>query len=829
MRDKNGNGTIDNGTELFGDNTVLNNGNTASNGFAALADLDSNQDGLIDTSDAAFADLRVWQDQNQDGISQASELKTLAELDIVSISTAGTATGTTQNGNTITHTGTFTKTDGSTGETSNLNLATSTFHTDYIETAALNETDLARPDVHGSGSVHNLRNAAAKSATLASALESYSIASTREQQQAQLDNLLNKWSATSSMKGMAARAADNDFVINFTFGNLEEDTNTGDFAFSSASNSGGGGGAGAVIDFNKAKSPEYIAWFNKLNVLERFNGTAFIDFDSMNTDNATSLMMEMASSSGGSGSGGGGGQVASSIKQLNFTISQAQLDLLQQSYDALKQSVYESLLPQTRFKPYLDAIGLDFIEGEFQLDYSAMEALLKQEINSDNNAGVIELFEFTHVMADKLDGWDYKAGFTVDYFSGLILEETQSSTEFGVKLLGASIVDYQADSSEFKVIANHLDNKITGFQGNDFLYGNAGNDTINGNAGNDHLDGSTGDDVINGGSGNDYLEGGAGNDTLNGGTGTNTLSGGLGNDTLIGGHSYSRDTYLFNLGDGQDEITDKGHGSYADILRFGGSITQADVTLNRDGHDLIVVVGNNNDQVTVKKWFDGSQRYFIESFEFSDGTSLSASQITEQSIYQGTAGDDVMTGTASYNERFNGNAGDDTINGGAGNDYLEGGAGNDTLNGGTGRNTLSGGLGNDTLIGGHTYSRDTYLFNLGDGQDEITDNGHGSYADSLQFGASFSSDNLWFTQEDNDLLIQHVGSDDQVLINDWFLSANNQIEQISVDDAVLSNTKVANLVTVMSAYDAPTGSDGFITEEIENQLASVMADSWSYF
>src|SRR5205807_105269 len=45
VRDCNGNGRIDDGTELFGDNTILKNGNKAPTGFQALADLDDNGDG----------------------------------------------------------------------------------------------------------------------------------------------------------------------------------------------------------------------------------------------------------------------------------------------------------------------------------------------------------------------------------------------------------------------------------------------------------------------------------------------------------------------------------------------------------------------------------------------------------------------------------------------------------------------------------------------------------------------------------------------------------------------------------------------------------------
>jgi len=52
--DKNNNGKIDNGNELFGNNTLLADGSTATNGFLALATYDTNKDGKIDASDTQF-------------------------------------------------------------------------------------------------------------------------------------------------------------------------------------------------------------------------------------------------------------------------------------------------------------------------------------------------------------------------------------------------------------------------------------------------------------------------------------------------------------------------------------------------------------------------------------------------------------------------------------------------------------------------------------------------------------------------------------------------------------------------------------------------------
>jgi hypothetical protein len=88
--DRNGNGQVDDGKELFGEHTPQPTSNTP-NGFAALGFYDrleagGDEDGWISAQDAVFPLLRIWVDADHDGVSQPFELTPLESWQIRAVS-----------------------------------------------------------------------------------------------------------------------------------------------------------------------------------------------------------------------------------------------------------------------------------------------------------------------------------------------------------------------------------------------------------------------------------------------------------------------------------------------------------------------------------------------------------------------------------------------------------------------------------------------------------------------------------------------------------------------------------------------------------------------
>lgn len=776
--DRNANGHIDTGAELFGDFTPLPNGTLAPNGFAALAALDENSDGVIDASDPLFGELKLWVDADQNGLTGEGELISLADAGIVSLNLSHALKNQRlANGNTLAREGSFTRADGSTSAMGEFHFATDTFSTKFAEPIEVPDALKGLPTMGGSGNVRELRQAAAQSGNVAGVLEQFQAASTRVEQKALLDGLLSAWAGSAGMGSLEQRAAGKYRIEYEAFGNQRRSSNLNSAAFSSASFSSGSvsgasassGGSGLLSEINGTHLSAHYRnlisdWSRKLQVLEAFNGQYFFNLPAQKsqTSGANWGLAVFSGSGGGSGNGGIAlGEAGLPTLRINF--SQTQLDLLDQAYASLKESVYAGLVLQTRLKPYLDAMELVIDDSGLRLDATPLNQLLANKKALDPENYLADLLDLDRYASRFLSGTNWIG--LADFDTVL---ETLPQTASITALLAEFQVRRLSDGDDKAYLSDGADIVLAG-DGNDTLYGYNGNDRLFGQSGDDIIDGGAGDDLISGGAGNDLLYGGAG-----------------------------ADTYVFGRGYGHDTILDYAeNGIRRDRVRLLG-LTPADIQVTVDYRDnLVLTILNTGETLSVPKngyWWGENG---VGQYVFDDGTVWSHEDALRSTVAATTEGDDLIHGS-SAGDRIIGQAGNDTLIGQRGDDIIDGGAGDDLLIGSTdwdwikvnGEWRQERGLTPSISANGN----DTYLFGRGDGQDAVIDGDSTvGNSDTLRFKEGVAPADIRLIRSGNDLILNIRGTDDQVTLQRYFDEAWNGnngswlIEHIAFADGTQSS------------------------------------------
>jgi hypothetical protein len=356
--DKNKNGVIDNGAELFGDNTIKQDGTTAKDGIDALKDLDNNQDGIINNQDIQFANLKLWQDTNQDGISQQTELKTLSELGIKSIDL--TRTGKNQQlTDAIQSDGlTFTKTDGTLGEVAELDLNQNEFFSKFTADGDFNTKEF---NLKGTGLVRDLAGATSEDKTLSTLVSKLQATTNINEQTNTLDKVLYQWSKTAIQES----------IFNAEY---LADGKTQNFK-------------GQLISFDINQDLQ-----QKLAVLETL-GTQDILTNSNSWQQTTQTTQY--------------GEVIVYKLRPNNTINSEQE--YNNAYDSLKDYHFNQTLKQTQFKTWTNELQINFKDGEFGIDTTKLHTQVLNELTDDYSNALQKLTLFNNAYADKLNeyGFDY--------------------------------------------------------------------------------------------------------------------------------------------------------------------------------------------------------------------------------------------------------------------------------------------------------------------------------------------------------------------------------------------------------------------------------------
>jgi Ca2+-binding RTX toxin-like protein len=303
---------------------------------------------------------------------------------------------------------------------------------------------------------------------------------------------------------------------------------------------------------------------------------------------------------------------------------------------------------------------------------------------------------------------------------------------------GAEAEAYANRCSLFDVgvtlVGGDEDNAFDGTPLSDNIQAGGGNNIVQTGDGDDLVTTGGGQDGVLAGSGDDTVTSGGGDDIVVLGAGNDKVTGGAGNDTLFG--EGGDDTYYFNVGDGVDTIVDTSEVGAGNKICFGPGIALHDLRLTVEDGTLVLHVGTGGDAIRFPG-FDpqnpfGSQT--ADRFCFDGGIEIPFSQLLTSGI--------TTTGTNGANE-LQGTSATDFIVALGGNDVIQGGAGNDMLDGGSGN--------------------DTYVFNIGDGIDIITDEVAPANENCIRFGAGITLADLRVVREPGDLVI-NVGTNGDTLI-----------------------------------------------------------------
>ncbi len=334
---------------------------------------------------------------------------------------------------------------------------------------------------------------------------------------------------------------------------------------------------------------------------------------------------------------------------------------------------------------------------------------------------------------------------------------------------------------------------------------------------------------------NDTLSGFGGSDSLSGDLGDDTLIGGPGNDHLIGGPGS--DTYVYNHGDGLDEVYDEvdrfQNPSDHNRVLFGPGITPADLTWSDREGSLFISVGTDGNGLNLGPYADVLP-FGVTTLEFADGTKLNTEAIIESVVNSGVRtvtggeGDNLLVGGQGADQLIGGSGpnlmlggeGDDRLTGGAGSNRMFGGSGNDVLQGGSGPNIMHGGSGANVLIAGS--GSNTFLIDPSGAVNTIRLSaapvpGH----NQVQFGGAYDQVNPSLGL--GSLLIRYGSEGGELHLEGFDPSDaynNPGIDTFVFDDRVLtyrdlidlgfdlSGSDTADLLTGTSATDRMLGLDG---------------------
>ena len=289
---------------------------------------------------------------------------------------------------------------------------------------------------------------------------------------------------------------------------------------------------------------------------------------------------------------------------------------------------------------------------------------------------------------------------------------------------------------------------------------------------------------------------------------------------LSGGATVS---YAINGGAGGFSQDGAGvDGGASELLNAGESLRISfDPQVSPNGIDNVVLTlsdfeSGNADAVTLTVTHDSDNegtsqlsvvQVFAQDANSSEQIDLSQFSGVTQIDIANASGFEVGLLNVSYEEPVPGQAGVNSFEASA---TISG----DILIGSQGNDQLEGGDGNDELF-----------FAAGDGQDTIDAQDDPVLVDSQETLRleGITQDELWFSRTGDNLLIDVIGNDDQVTVNNDFLSEEFQINTLVTGDSVVSNGQIDQLVAAMSVFHIQDGGSEVSSLSVQDEQQPMIA------
>ncbi len=728
VHDLNQNGMIDDGSELFGDMTLMSNGEISENGFQALADLDSNNDGIINSEDDAWSELQVWKDKNSDAVSQEDELYTLEELGIEQLNLKNRTQNTKDNGNLIMELGSYVTEDGVTHTMVDVKFAIDTSDTVQLEDIEVADDVKDLPNIKGSGRMGTLHQAMSKDETLKEMVKAFANTKDAKERSLLVENIVKAWADCGEVEA---------------------------------------GSRGAYIDAEHLAILEkfcgcvykviYVTPGRARNVLSGNDAKGYVVQKEEKGDNPSAASAEKLEY-----------QYAKMISDIELQLT-AQTELaLPLAFTMLKEKIVQTVqtvigdVAVDNTKIYEDGVYAGEVqERTKEIDYSIVKTFFVERMKEDVEGTIYLMSQYTRFIKTS-------SGFK-EYFS---LEDMK--TMFGESLALVAAIEMSGDNGYYYG-TDEIDNKIGSGNGELFFMGD-GDDSIDGRNGNDKLYGERGADKLYGSDGNDILIGGSGNDYMQGGKGADLYIHNAGDgDDIISNYDNSeervKDCLVFGEGICAEdiEVIRKDSDMVLKNTQNGEKITIKDAYSYADGRSYLENI----------EFADGT----VWSKEELERKVL---------VIVGTDENDILQGYASSyayneNETFYGGDGDDTVRGNRGNDIIYGESGNDNMYGNEGADILIGGDGNDHMEGG--AGADLYIHNVGDGDDTIYnyDTSEERVKDRLVFGEGIYAEDIEVIRKNQDMILENKQNGEKITIANAYSYADGRyyLENVEFADGTV--------------------------------------------